>query len=220
MGTLLEWFKQKGEVNIIKKTREHAKKVYDVVAELDKVVKLFCDSKSEKIPTLIKKINELENEADEIRRSVMLDLTKKELAPNVREDLAHLIKRLDDVANNANAVARRLGLLEPDMLKPIRNELNEMSNMTIKSVDILKDTIIKQLGGSTEDILENISKIQKLEHDVDMLNLEVKSKLIDLNLNVSPFISITIQEIINVFENITDSAEETAEFIKIINVRS
>ncbi|MHA1379752.1 MAG: TIGR00153 family protein [Candidatus Helarchaeota archaeon] len=220
MGTLLEWFKNRGEADIIRQVHEHVKKVYKVVSELDKTIKLLCEGKSDKIPKLIKNINELENDADEIRRKIMIDLTKKELIPNVREDLAHLTKYLDSVANNANALARRLGLLTPEMLSPIYDEVINMSKITLKCVDVLKDMVIKQLGGSTDDVIESVSKIQRYEHDVDYLSLETKKKLIKLDLKFSSFASITIQEILNVLENITDSAEETAEFIKIINVRS
>ncbi|MHA1300120.1 MAG: TIGR00153 family protein [Candidatus Helarchaeota archaeon] len=220
MGTLLEWFRTRREANIIKEARKHAKKVYDAMFELDKVVDLFCRGKSAETPKLIKKINELENEADEIRRKVMLDLTKGELVPNVREDLAHLIKRLDAVANNTNAAARRLRLLTSEEIEPICDELKEMSKITLKCIKLLNETINEQLGGSSPVIFESIAKINRYEHEVDQINMAIKMKLVKLENPFSTFVAITIYEMINVFENITDCAEETADFMKVINVRS
>ena len=222
MGTLLDWFRTRREAKIIKGTRLHSKKVYDAVFELDKVVDLFCKNRSSETPPLIQKINNLENEADEIRRKVMLDLTKGELIPTVREDLAHLIKRLDSVANNTNAAARRLKLLTStsEQLEPIFDELKEMSRFTLLCVELLDKTINEQLGGSSPTIFESVAKINLYEHEVDQLNMAVKKKLIELDKPVAPFIATTIYEMINVFENITDCAEETADFIKVINVRA
>ncbi|MHA1379751.1 MAG: TIGR00153 family protein [Candidatus Helarchaeota archaeon] len=220
MGTLLEWFRTRREANIIKEAREHSKKVYDAVFELDNVVKLFCEGKYSETPKLIKKINALENEADGIRRKVMLDLTKGELTPSVREDLAHLVKRLDSVANNANAVARRLSLLTSDNIKPVCEELLQMSKLTLECIKVLNNTIELQLGGASPKIFESVARINRLEHEVDLVNMQIKFKLLGLKQDYSPFEAITIYEMINVFENITDCAEETADFIRIINVRS
>ena len=219
MGTLLDWFRTRREANIIKGTRLHAKKVYNVVFELDNVTKLICKGKTKETPHLIKKISELENEADEIRRKIMMDLSKGELTPGVREDLAHLIKRLDGIANNANGTARRLILLTSDVLSPICEDLIKMSKITLECVKVLHKTIAMQLGGSSPKIFKSIVKINKLEHDVDVINLSIKRKLLQLETNYSEYVAITIYEMLNFFENISDSAEETAEFIRIINVR-
>ncbi|NVM04997.1 MAG: TIGR00153 family protein [Candidatus Helarchaeota archaeon] len=219
MGTLLDWFRTRREAKIIKGTRSHSKKVYDCAFELNNIVKLLCNNNIEEVPKLVKKISDLENEADEIRRTIMLDLTKGELTPGIREDLAHLVKRLDSVANNTNATARRLSLLTADVITPICKELKEMSKLTLKCVKVLDQTIGKQLGGSSPKIFESIAKINQLEHEVDQINMQIKKKLLTLEQTFSPFIACTIYEMINVFENITDNAEETAEFIKVINVR-
>lgn len=219
MGTLLDWFRARHEVNIIKETRNHAKKVYDTVFEMNKGFKLFFEGKKEEASQLFKKVNDLEHECDTIRGKIMEDLTKGELVPAVREDLAHLIKRLDLVANSANASIRRLSLLTPDALTPIAEEIMEMSENTLNCVDILHKTIDKQLGESTAKILANILEISKLEHDVDVILFNTKRKLSELNLSEDVYVGLTIFELINLIEDITDYAEETADFIRVINFR-
>ncbi|MFX1449364.1 MAG: TIGR00153 family protein [Promethearchaeota archaeon] len=219
MGTLLDWFRTRREAKIIKGTRLHAKKVYDCAFELNNIVDLFCNGNTKEVPKLVRRISELENEADEIRRTIMLDLTKGELTPGVREDLAHLIKRLDSVANNINASARRFSLLTKDAITPICKELKEMSKITLECVKILGQTIETQLGGSSPVIFDSVARINRLEHEVDQINMQIKTKLLSIEQSYSPFVAITLYELINVFENITDGAEETADFIKIINVR-
>lgn len=219
MGTLLEWFKTQREVNIIKGTQDHAKKVYDTVFELNKTIKKFFEGKVEEISAQVKRVNELEHECDAIRRKIMLDLSKGEIAPTVREDLAHLIKRLDLVANNANASAKRLSLLTPEILEPIASEIIEMSETTLKCANVLYKTIAKQLGESTAKIFESITEIHQLEHEVDVIIFNIKKKLIESNLNHPTYVGIIVYELINTIENISDNAEETADFVKIVKVR-
>ncbi len=220
MGTLIDWFKSRREASIIKETKEHAKKVYDSVYELDKTIKLFLDGKGTDVSKNIKKIDDLERECDSIRRKVMVELSKGELTPSVREDLAHLISRLDSVANNANATANRLGILSPDVLAPIADDLKKMSEITLKCVELLHKTIDLQLGETMDKVMESTMKINELEHDVDGINYEIKRKLINVKPAYSPYIAITVFDMVQAFEQISDFAEETADFIRIINVRS
>lgn len=219
MGSLLEWFKNRREENIIKETRIHAKKVYDCIFELNKLILLFFEGKLHEVPSLIKKVSELEHECDDIRRKIMIDLTKGELEPSIREDLAHLINRLDAVANNTNATAKRFGLLTNDSLIPIADELKKMSGISLKCVEILYKTIDLYLGRASQQVYSNITEINKLEHDIDVINFAIKEKLSKIQPNYSPYTAILLFEMVNLLENISDNAEETAEFIKIIKVR-
>ncbi len=219
MGTLLDWFKTRREATIIKKTRDHAKKVYDCNFELNNLVSLLLQGKEKEAPKLIKRINEIENECDDIRRNIMIDLTKGELSPSVREDLAHLVKRLDSVANNANATAKRLGLLTYDVLAPIADEIKKMSQITLDCVKLLQNTIDLQMGHAVDKVIESVNEINRLEHEVDVLNYAVKQKLITIRPEYSPYTAILLFEMVNLLENISDNAEDTADFIKMINVR-
>ncbi len=220
MGSLLDWFKTRREVTIIKETREHAKKVYDCTNELNELIILILKKgKLQEIEGKIRRINDIEHECDDIRRKVMLDLTKGELVPSVREDLAHLIKRLDAIANNANAAAKRLGILDLEIFSPISEELKKMSETSLKCIGILHKTIDSQLGHPVSEIYDSINEINRLEHEIDVLNFEIKRKLANIRPDYSPYKAMLLFKVIDLLESISDFAEETGDFIKIINVR-
>jgi len=219
MGSLLEWFRIRREVGIIKATRTHAKKVYDCTFELNNLIRIFFEGKTQELPNLIKKVHDLENEADTIRRQIMLDLTKGELTADIREDLGNLIIRLDQVANNANATAKRVSLLTPEVLTPIAEDIQKMSKLTLNCIEILQKTIDKQLGETYQTIFESVSQIKRLEHEIDVINYQIKEKLAKIKPDYSSYIALLTFELINSLENISDFAEETADFIKLINVR-
>ncbi|MHC1590867.1 MAG: DUF47 domain-containing protein [Candidatus Helarchaeales archaeon] len=226
MGSLLEWFKTKREEKVIKRTKEHSKKVFECIFELDKALKEYLKGNLKQTESIIQKINQIENEADDIRRSVLLDLSKGEMVPRVREDLAHLVKRLDDVANGANAAGRRLSLLlneeSFEFVKLFKNELIQIMKDTIEGCKILHKAVETQLGSESEEILEMIARIKHAEHVVDVDRMNVLRKILEIEIKekvtVTPFIAITIADLIECMESISDSAESVGDLIKLINL--
>ena len=142
MSGLLEWFKSRRESEVIRKTREHALKVNQVVQETQTFIKKAFEGRTPKKTQ--KRTEEIEHEADILRREIFSILTKGEIDPNAREDLMHIVKRMDDVANNANAAVRRMSLLNvgefPDELK---DTILKMMSHSLECSDMLKECIEK-----------------------------------------------------------------------------
>lgn len=218
MTGLLEWFKLRRESAVIRKTREHALKVNQVVHETQSfIIKAFAG----KIPERTQRRTEqIEHEADFLRREIFSTLTTGDLSsPDAREDLMHIVKRMDDVANNANASVRRMALINveefPEELKDL---VLKMISLSLECSDMLKECIEK-LGIDKAEILRLTDLIGKREHDVDLLNSEVKSFLIKSNLTTNPFEAIVIFEFIERIENVADACEDTADMVKLMALR-
>lgn len=221
MGTLLEWFRTRREAKIIRRVKEHGKKVYNCVVQFREALSLFLNNDMKAAKSAIKKVSQIENECDDIKREMLVELAKGELSPQVRNDLAHLINRLDQVANSANAAARRLRVLKPDYLQPIAEMLLEMVDKSIESAEILRDAIEIEIEGRTEDVDASVTKINYLEHQVDQIHLRILQKLNELDAkDVSPFVALTMYQLIAAIEQISDACEGTADFVKIINLQA
>ncbi|NVM27735.1 MAG: DUF47 family protein [Candidatus Helarchaeota archaeon] len=221
MGTLLEWFRGRREAKIIRRIKEDGKKVYECVVQFKEALNLFLNDDLKGAQSAGKKVNKIENECDNLRRELLAELTKGELAPQVRNDLAHLINRLDQVANSANAAARRLVILKPEHVKSIADDLLEMVDKTIEGAEILRDTIEIEIEGKTEHVDASISKINYLEHVVDQIHYRILQKLIEPEYkDFSPFVALTVYQLIGSIEQISDSCENTADFVKIINLQA
>jgi len=218
LGSLLEWFYSKKEEQIVKKVKNHAQKVNECAHQLIELFKDLNIETKEK-NKIIEKINKIENECDVIRRDIMKELSQGELTPRIREDLAHLIKRLDNVADNTNATARRLSIIDFKLLKPVKENLRTMVKNTIESVDMLQELIENQLGQSKVNINKLINKIHKKEHDVDVDHINLRKKLHEMDSSmISPFMAIEINSMVESIEFIADSVEETADLLKILNL--
>ncbi|WP_287588630.1 TIGR00153 family protein [Candidatus Borrarchaeum sp.] len=217
MSGLLEWFKSRRESEVIRKTREHALKVNQVVHETQDFIKKAFQGKIPKKTQ--KRTEQIEHEADILRREIFSILTTGEINPNAREDLMHIVKRMDDVANNANAAVRRMALFNvvefPDELKDL---ISKMMSHSIECSDMLKECIEK-LGIEASEILRLTDRIGEIEHEVDLLNSNVKSFLINSNLTMNPFEAIVVHEFIERIENIADACEDTADIVKLMALR-
>lgn len=221
MGTLLEWFRNRREAKVIRWIKEDAKKVYNCVTQFKDALMLFFENDLQAASVSIQKVSKIEHEADDLRRKVLFDLAIGELSPKVRNDLAHLIGRLDNVANAANAAARHLAILKPETFPKINDLIIDMVDKSILTAEILRDTIENELEGATEAVDASVLKINQMEHEVDLIHYKILEELNkDDYKDISPFIALNIYEFIENMEDISDSCENTADFVKIINLEA
>jgi len=221
---LLEWLKGRREEKIITMLRDHARKVYDCVLELEKVIKLFSDGKISEAKLGIKRISEIESEADSIRKRIMTLLTEGTLSSAYREDLAHLTKRLDSVANFANAAARRLSLLDENIVindAEFKKKILKMMEDVVKCVGKMYEMVIRLGKDPVGRIIEYADAVDRLEHVVDESHMDVRRHLVKMSWEQlkTPFNAITLHTFIECVENIADFSEDTAEFVRIVAIK-
>jgi len=220
MSGLAEWFKTKSDSILIQKTKEHALKVNQVVHEAQEFIyKTFQGKTSEGIQ---KRTEKSEHEADILRREISSILVKEEFQPNEREDLMRFIKRMDNIANNANTSVSRMALVKTEKITDeLKNLILNMMTLALECSDLLKECTTQ--FGEVVDISETLKltdKIEAIEHQVDLLNSKVKSYLIKSDITKDPFEALLIYEFIERIENIADSCEEAADIFKLFALRN
>lgn len=222
MGYLIEYFKAKTAENAIEKAISHAKKAQECVLVLQKGINaLLLDKDYSKGSELLKDIDKIESDADDIRREILEDISKGELNPSVRMDLSHLVKRIDDVANCANGVGRLGSTVSREFWDQLSQEtvnfIIEEMEKTVECATLL-DNIIIALSESREDVKEISFKINELEHDVDVLSYKVKESLQKTKFKINIFTGILINNTLVFLDSISDAVEEVADYILLLTV--
>jgi predicted phosphate transport protein (TIGR00153 family) len=222
MGSLIEYFKEKTAENAIEKSIKHSKKAQQCVMELQKGIHaLLIEKDYDGADKIFEEIDVIESEADTIRREILEDISKGELNPNVRMDLSHLIKRIDDVANCANGVGRRIGNIDKDFWNQSSQEtidyLLQEIDKTVECAELLDDIIIN-LSTSRDRIKELAIDINKIEHEVDVLSLKVRASLQKTNYSINIFTGVLIDSTLTFLDSISDSIEEVADYIQLLTV--
>ena len=220
MGSLIEYFKNKTAENVLEKAIKHAKKVQDCVRELDRGIEILLKERNlEKSHEVFHNVDLIEGESDVLRREILADISKGELNPSVRLDLSHLIKRLDDVANCANGVARRIATIPKLFWEQSSAEtielIRKMMEITVECGDYL-DKMVLDLLEERKNLKEYSRQINMLEHKVDLLNIDLRGSLQETDYKINAFTIFTVGNTIDILEAISDSMEVVADYIMLL----
>lgn len=212
--------KRKTAVNALEKSVKHAQIVQECVKNLDVGLQILLNEKDiEKSHELFHKVDVLERDADNLRRKIQRDISKGELNPSVRQNLSHLIKRMDDVANCCTGVARRISTIPmkfwEESSKVTIELILEMMKTTVDCVQFL-DKLVLDLLEERKNIKEFSTQINQLEHTVDLLNIKLRKNLQETTYTVNYFTIFTAGNVFDILEAISDSIEAVADYILVL----
>lgn len=205
---------------MLEKSVKHAQIVQECVKSLDVGLQILLNEKDiEKSHELFHKVDVLERDADNLRRKIQRNISRGELNPSVRQNLSHLIKRMDDVANCCTGVARRINTIPLKFWEESSQEtidlILEMMKTTVDCVQFL-DKIVLDLLEERKNIKKFSSQINELEHTVDLLNIKLRKNLQETNYTVNPFTIFTAGNVFDILEAISDSIEGVADYILVL----
>jgi predicted phosphate transport protein (TIGR00153 family) len=212
--------KRETAVNALSKSVKHAKIVQECVKSLDLGLQILLKEKDiKKSYDLFHKVDNLERDADNVRREIQKDVSTGELNPSVRQNLSHLIKRMDDVANCCTGVARRINTIPIKFWEESSKEtieiILEMMKTTVECVQFL-DKMVLDLLEDRKHIKEYSQNINQLEHTVDLLNIKLRKGLQETEYTVNYFTIFTAGNVFDILEAISDSIEGVADYILVL----
>lgn len=223
MSSLYEWFKSRNEESAINLTLVHMQKVLECVVEFEKGLSFLIEEKNVDLALKVFfRVTELEHQADGIRRNILKMLSQAELNSTIRENLTHLIKRIDDVANAANASARILIYMNhADFLKldeEVLIKILEMAKLSVEATKLL-NLMVKGLMADRNVEMQKLGEdVNTLEHKCDEIHFAINRILVSNNPDINPFSAIEIHDCIYELENISDNAEDVADYIIMLTV--
>jgi predicted phosphate transport protein (TIGR00153 family) len=212
--------KRETAVNALEKSVKHAKIVQECIKNLDIGLQILLNEKdTEKSRDLFQKVDNLENDADILRREIQKDISKGELNPSVRQNLSHLIKRMDDVANCCTGVARRIGTIPikfwEESSKKTIDIILEMMKTTVECGQFL-DKLVLDLLEERKNIKEYSRNVNQFEHTVDILNIKLRKGLQETEYTVNYFTIFTAGNVFDILEAISDAIEAVADYILVL----
>jgi predicted phosphate transport protein (TIGR00153 family) len=224
MGNLRKWLQSRNEENLMGKTVAFVKKVLECVVEFERGFNFFADEKNHQLALeVLERVDQLEHEADVMRRELLQQITKSDMPPNTREDLARLVTGIDRIANTTNSAGRRLSQIDEKNIRILGDEiitlLFEMIQHSLEATKILFNLIKRFPDLESKDVFPITENIQRLEHKCDVIHSEIYRKLNHLpitNVSMNPFIAMELKDIIDIFEEISDKVEDVADYIELL----
>jgi predicted phosphate transport protein (TIGR00153 family) len=150
--------------------QEHLALTTSIVEDLEKAVIAALKNDAKEMRACIERVASNEREADMLRRKVMDEVSRGELPPIAREDIMHLVKRVDMVADWSRESTRVLGVIPMDELpKSIKQGILEMVK-GVKECAVLLQKCVNKVMVKPEEALQAADAVEREEEKVDDLH--------------------------------------------------
>ena len=218
MSELIKWFERKRQTKAVKLIQQHLAITTAIAEDLEKAIKAALKGEIKKRDASVKRIAQGEQEADKLRRRIMDELSSGELLPVDREDLMHLTKRVDMIADWSREATRILTVLPlTEIPLELQRALTEMTENIKMCVFEVRKCINKMMK-KPEEALQAADLVERREEEVDDLH-EKARKLLAEQRELKVGMAILTHELLGALEMVADACEDTCDQVRIISVR-
>lgn len=187
----------------------------NLVAISKVLLEVLTNTSVEKRRVLIRQIEKLEHDGDEITHRIFKEVGKTFITPFDREDIQRLASVLDDVLDFIHGAAKRLELYKIDPIHPAMIKLAELIVQSAEQVNIAVNGLRSMRTYTT--VRESLVKINSLENHADDIFDNAVARLFEDN--VSALEVIKIKEVLSALETATDKCEDAANVIESVIVK-
>lgn len=161
----------------------------------------------------IDKLKEIEHKGDDLTHSIMTKLNQTFITPFDREDIHRLASAMDDVLDFVNAAGQRLILYK---IRNIPAAAAELARVVVRQSEELNKAVV--LLEKTQGVLEHCVEINRLEDEADHVCREAIGKLFEQEKDAIQLIK--LKELYEVLEMATDKAEDAANVLEAVVLKS
>ena len=173
------------------------------------------------------KIAELENEADEIQKSISLHLPKSLFLPVPRSDLVALLAKQDQIANRAKDIAglmlgRKMSIpaqLHEPVFEYLKRSL-AASEQAVSAINELDELVETAFGGREIRLVEKmITELNEIEHETDKIEVTIRANLFSIEKNLPPVDVMFLYKIIEWIGDLADCAQKVGSRLQLLIAR-
>jgi len=164
---------------------------------------------------VIKQMEDLEHQNDELTHQIFVELGKNFITPFDREDIHSLATSLDDICDYIYAAAKKINFYKVD---PADQGIQKMAD-AINDAVLAVNAAVKELRNlkNTQKIVECVIKINTIENQADdIFDLSIE-KLFASDIDAKDLIK--KREIYQIMEIATDKCEDAGNVIESIVVK-
>lgn len=210
------WFESRRKTNVLSLAQEQITKALDTVTLLHKAIQSVSQGKKDETKAFLERLSREEEEVDNLRKSVFKEMTNVALSAEFREDLMHLVKRLDVMADHVKDSARSvLVLLDANVPDEIWNMNVDVAEALVEIASTLSSSI-ENLGKDPVRAKEIAKKVDGIEEEIDKDYLETKKLFIKYGREVDPGTLLLLDNLVEFMEQAADMGADTADYIVVL----
>ena len=207
--------------------QKHISKAHECALQLEPFFIAAFDDDWKKAEELQQTIVRLENEADDIKKSVRLSLPNSLFLPVPRSDLLEIVTVQDKVANRAKDIAGivlgRHMVIPPQIrtvfLKYLQRSI-ATSAQAMRAMDELDELVETGFRGREVSFVEKlIEELDAIESDTDDLQVDVRKILFTLEKDLPPVDVVFLYKIIDWVGDLADRATRVGGYLQLLLAR-
>lgn len=162
----------------------------------------------------VQKVKDIEHKGDDMTHAVLIKLNQTFITPFDREDIHTLASSIDDVLDYINAAADRLVMYK---IQSVPQAAVDLASVIVKQSDELAQAV-RLLEKNHQKVLDHCVEVNRLENEADRVARDAIGHLFDQEKD--PIHLIKIKELLEVLETATDKAEDAANVLETVILKS
>jgi len=214
------WFERRRRTKALDLAHEAIAKALDTVTLLHQAMKNVSEGKTKEAMQQVENLFKVEEEVDKLRKDVFNELSKgAALFADYREDLLHLVKRLDTLADHVKDSARCLKMLgDAQIPKELMEGTVRMTSLLVECAQVLRVSIEK-IAANPADAMKGAEKVEEIEHSLDDEYLKTKALFVKYGDKINSGAMVIFDDMIEFIEHAADMCADTADYIVILASR-
>lgn len=215
-----DWFEQRRKTRGLELAHDQITKAFDTVTWLQKATKSFSEKNPKEAKKYIENLYKAEEEVYALRTDVFMELSKgAALVADYREDLLHLVKRLDTLADHTKDAARCLEmLLEAEIPTELAQKTVFMTGKLVETAQTLRGSIEK-ISSAPNEAIREAKKVGEIEHAIDEEYLKSKGLFVKYGTTMNCGALVIFDDLIEFIEQAADMCADTADYILVLSSR-
>ncbi|MFT4715977.1 MAG: putative phosphate transport protein (TIGR00153 family) [Paracoccaceae bacterium] len=214
----------KPDLHLFRRTKQLEQKIdsfFDRLSECSVVYRLAVrlylrEGLNDEFQARLLRVNELESEADTLRREIEKELYSNTLIPDSRGDVLGLIETVDQMMSQFEGSLWALSIEKPDIGEDYKNGFRKLTNMVVKAADELA------LSGraffrSPHDVPAHNHKVMLYEKEADQISTKLKQAIFDSDLDLAH--KLHLKNFVEQIDGVADIAEDVADRLAIYAIK-
>ncbi|MDQ7049693.1 MAG: TIGR00153 family protein [Enterobacterales bacterium] len=211
----------------MKPMQTHMQKVEECVGLLPQFMQAVFAQDWDEMMRLQKLTRSKENEADELKKALRLNLPKGLFMPVSRIDLLNLLSSQDKIANKAKDIAGLITGRRMRFPESVQTALKaylvrsiaaaSQAGKAIRQLDELLESGFK--GKEVTIAAEMITELDKIENDVDVLQIKMRRQLFELEEDLPAVDVIFFYKVIDWIGDLADLSQQVGSRLELLLAR-
>jgi len=208
---------------LFKKTKKLEMKMDEFLDMVSQSGIAFCDGISayinhneEQFKDHLKKIQQLENRADVLRKEIEQQLYSETLIPESRGDVLGLLENTDNVINRAKEILTAISVESPALDSEFHQDFVKVSEYAVNALEEMVGAI-RNFMRNPMGVRDYLHKVYYYEKEADKISDRLKRKIFATSLDLSQ--KLHLRDFAHHIDSIADLAENVADRLAIYTIK-